>query len=129
MTIWTADRRKQQSEAMKASNAAHPEYVLKRAAGRYRGTAVSYGAAHDRACAVLPRECAICGRSDGQLDCALKPDAPESHIKLCVDGPRKGCRYSTYVEDYQRLCKSCHSKLDLKPRPRDAFGRFVKMAP
>lgn len=75
----------------------------------WRGDQVGYGGAHKRHRAVLPKECAHCGKTDGRLDVALRHDAPNDRLIWC---PKRGRWYSVQAEDYLRLCRSCHVRYD-----------------
>ena len=78
------------------------------AAANFKGDAVGYGQAHDRAHAALPKVCAHCG-APARLDAALRHDAPPEHLKR---DESRGCLYSPHPEDYIRLCRCCHWTYD-----------------
>jgi hypothetical protein len=67
--------------------------------------------AHKRHRKALPSYCERCGRTDGRLDAALRPDAPVEHL---LGDVRRKRHYSLRTEDYERLCRSCHLKQDRK---------------
>lgn len=71
-----------------------------------------YRAMHQRLRQVLPAECAYCG-SDQNLHVALRHDGSPSARRI----GRVGCHlhvYSIKVEDYLRLCATCHQVYDWK---------------
>ena len=79
-------------------------------AGRnWAGELVGYGGAHKRHRAALPPYCEHCGTGEGQLDAALRHDAPAEHLRSCV---RRRRVFSPFTEDYVRLCRTCHTAYD-----------------
>jgi hypothetical protein len=75
---------------------------------QWSGDDVGYMGMHKRARAVLPRRCASAdGSCAGQLDAALRSDAPAEFLRHTPYGT-----HSTRLEDYIRLCRSHHVRYD-----------------
>jgi len=101
-----------------------PFHVTPRRAGsdhpNWKGDGISYSAVHLRAQAVLPRSCAACGATDARLEVALRHDAGPEHLRDdTTNGP-----YSVRLEDYVRLCVTCHRRYD---SPRAETRRSVRL--
>lgn len=90
-----------------------PATRAKRSASLLNGRDPGYSAVHKRARAVLPRECAHCGATEGRLYVALRHDGSPSARRRATNTPG-GCEmsYSLKVEDYLRLCCRCHHEYD-----------------
>lgn len=70
---------------------------------------LTYLAVHKRLDRDLPRVCERCGRTDGNLDAALRKEADEERVLWCDS---RKLWYSADVRDYARLCRRCHSRYD-----------------
>lgn len=91
------------------AKAGSPEHIAKLAANASKGDLIGYRGIHKKARVELPRECSFCGATKGRLDCALKKETPPESLRL---DPTVGCWHSVRVEDYMRLCGSCHVRYD-----------------
>jgi hypothetical protein len=114
MAAFTLEHRARISAALKGRKKS-PEHARRSGLAHFKGDQVGYSAAHKRARAALPRQCAHCGRTSGTLDCALRHDVLPLFVKAEASGRFAGIPYSTKVEDYIRLCRQCHERYDEHP--------------
>lgn len=105
-----SDDRRAKNAAVHMGHAVSDETRAKIAAAKWKGDDVGYRSSHRRHDKVLPKACALTDETcEGELQSAFDHGTPPEFVKI---DPRTGCRYSTRVEDYLRLCKSHHVRYD-----------------
>lgn len=115
----SAEHRAKISAALKGKPKS-PEHVAAATAAQARGAEdsswkgddVGYSAMHTRARRLLPKVCAHCGTTNGQLYAALDHvHAPTENLRTGYDGGFIRT-WSISTDDYVRLCGSCHIRFD-----------------
>lgn len=73
---------------------------------------MGYSGLHKRVIKTLPKVCKSCGETSGRLEAALLKTAPTENLREHLNQKGVLVPFSIRVEDYVRLCLTCHRRYD-----------------